>query len=63
MRLSAEEKKVKAEEIVLERILTDEDFKRIEAAQLRKQLEGVSRGTKRSAEEDAVRERYSILFY
>lgn len=43
---------------MLDRILTDEDFKRIEAAQLRKQMQGASKGTKRSAEEDAVRERY-----
>ncbi|KAK3913405.1 Protein SDA1-like protein [Frankliniella fusca] len=61
VRLTAEEKKAKAEEIVLDRILTDEDFKRIEAAQLRKQMEGASRGTKRSAEEDAVRERGELV--
>lgn len=61
MRLTAEEKRVKAEEIVLDRILTDEDFKRIEAAQLRKQMQGVSRGTKRSAEEDALRERGELV--
>lgn len=58
MRLSVEEKKAKAEEIMLDRILTDEDFKRIEAAQMRKQMQGSSKqGTKRSAEDDAIRER------
>lgn len=59
--LTAEEKKSKAEEIVLDRILTDEDFKRIEAEQMRKQMLGVSKGVKRSAEEDAVRERGELV--
>ena len=61
VKLTLEEKKAKAEEIVLDRILTDEDFKRIDAAQMRKQVEGASRGTKRSAEEDALRERGELV--
>jgi len=44
-------------EISMARILTDEDFKRIDAAQMRKQMEGISKGKKRAAEEDAVREK------
>ena len=32
------------------RILTDEDFKRIDAAQLRKQVQGVRKGKKRKVE-------------
>merc|ERR1719266_632897 len=39
--LSLEEKAAKAREATLGRILTDEDFRKIAAAQLRKQVEGV----------------------
>lgn len=62
VRLSIEEKKAKAEEIMLDRILTDEDFVRIEAAQIKKKLQNTSRqGTKRSAEDDAIRERGELV--
>lgn len=41
---SLEERKNKATEVATSRILTDADFKRIEAAQLRKQVQGFSKG-------------------
>ena len=44
--LSLEEKTAKAREATLGRILSDEDFRKIAAAQLRKQVEGVRRGGK-----------------
>jgi protein SDA1 len=53
--LSLEEKKAKAREMTVGKILTDEDFKKIDAAQLKKQVVGVrmggKKGTKRSAAE------------
>merc|ERR1711874_237454 len=57
--LTVEEKAAKASEVTLGRILTDEDFKRIDAAQLKKQVQGVrkgpkatpQKGTKRTADE------------
>ena len=52
--LSLEEKAAKAREATLGRILTDEDFRKIAAAQLRKQVEGVrggGKGKKRKAAE------------
>jgi len=48
--MTLEEKKEKAREATMGRILTDEDFRKIAAAQLRKQVEGVrkvSKGVKR----------------
>jgi protein SDA1 len=50
--LSLEEKQEKARAVTLARVLTDEDFKRIDAAQLRKQVTGVRKGKKRKVEED-----------
>jgi len=44
--LTVEEKVAKASEVTLGRILTDEDFKRIDAAQLKKQVQGVRKGPK-----------------
>ena len=52
--MSLEEKAAKAREATLGRILTDEDFRKIAAAQLRKQVEGVrggGKGKKRKAAE------------
>lgn len=53
--MSLEEKKTKAREMTLGRILTDEDFKKIDAAQLKKQVVGVrmggNKGKKRTAAE------------
>merc|ERR1712130_1013781 len=53
--LTLEEKKEKARAMTLSRVLTDEDFKKIDAAQLKKQVVGVrkggKRGKKRKAEE------------
>ena len=52
--LSLEEKAAKAREATVGRILTDEDFRKIAAAQLRKQVEGVrggGKGKKRKAAE------------
>ena len=51
---SLEDRKAKATEITSTRILTDEDFKRIEAAQLRKQVQGFSKSKnkKRKLDED-----------
>merc|ERR1712051_84924 len=51
---SLEERKAKAMEVTSSRILTDADFKRIEAAQLKKQVQGFfkSRNKKRRLEED-----------
>lgn len=51
-----EEKKRKAAEVTTTRLLTDEDFKRIDAAQIRKQMEaprkGHPKGVKRPLEEE-----------
>jgi protein SDA1 len=53
--LSLDEKKAKAREMTVGKILTDEDFKKIDAAQLKKQVVGVrmggNKGKKRSAVE------------
>ena len=51
---SLEERKAKAIEVTSSRILTDADFKRIEAAQIRKQVQGFSksRNKKRRLDED-----------
>ena len=51
---SLEDRQAKATEITSTRILTDEDFKRIEAAQLRKQVQGFSKSKnkKRKLDED-----------
>jgi len=45
--LSLEEKKTKAREMTLTKVLTDEDFRKIDAAQLRKQVVGVRMGGRR----------------
>lgn len=51
-----EERKRKAAEVTVTRLLTDEDFKRIDAAQIRKQMEaprkGHPKGVKRPLEEE-----------
>ena len=39
----------------IDRILTDEDFKRIDTAQIRKQISTLPRGVKRSLEESESR--------
>jgi len=44
--LTMEEKKVKAKEVTLGRILTDEDFRKIDAAQLKKQVTAARKGKK-----------------
>merc|ERR1719187_1626236 len=44
--LSLDEKAAKASEVTLGKVLTDEDFKRIDAAQLKKQVQGVRKGSK-----------------
>jgi len=51
---SLEERKAKAIEVTSSRILTDDDFKRIEKAQLRKQVQGFSksRNKRRRLDED-----------
>ncbi|XP_074113158.1 SDA1 domain containing protein Mys45A [Cotesia typhae] len=46
------EKKEKAAQISLEKILTDEDFKRIDAALIKQQVTGAKRGTKRPLVEE-----------
>ena len=54
--MTLEEKTIKAREATLGRILTDEDFRKIAAAQLRKQVEGVRKGVKRKAAEANIEE-------
>ncbi|XP_044732811.1 protein SDA1 homolog [Chrysoperla carnea] len=44
------DKSAKAKEIVLDRLLTDEDFKRIEIANIKKQVQIVKKGEKRKLE-------------
>lgn len=44
-----------ARQVVLDRLLTDEDFHRIDAEQARKQVDGARRGTKRRREDETVR--------
>jgi len=51
--LTIEEKVKKAREATLGKILTDEDFRRIDAAQLRKQVEGVRKGSKKGKKRTA----------
>jgi len=46
--LTVEEKAAKASKVTLGKILTDEDFKRIDAAQLKKQVQGVRKAPKNS---------------
>lgn len=53
-----EEKKRKAAEVTVTRLLTDEDFKRIDAAQIQKQMaipnkKGHPKGVKRPLEEES----------
>jgi len=50
--LSVEEKKNKAKEVTLGRILNNEDFKRIDAAQLMKQVVGIRKHKKQKVVED-----------
>jgi len=45
--LSLEEKAKKAAEVTSSRLLTDADFKRIDAAQLKKQVQGFRKGGKK----------------
>jgi len=45
--LTLEEKKAKAQEATIGRIFTDEDFRRIDAAQLKKQVSGIRKNKKR----------------
>nr|CAH7760396.1 unnamed protein product [Callosobruchus chinensis] len=54
------QKKELAHKVTLERILTDEDFKRIDAANVRKQMQSTKRGIKRKVEEKPI-ERSSEL--
>lgn len=48
------EKKELAQKVTLERILTDEDFKRIDMANVRKQVFSATKGLKRKIEETSV---------
>lgn len=48
------EKKTLAHKVTLERILTDEDFKRIDAANVQKQLQSTNKGQKRKLDETEV---------
>lgn len=53
---STDDKKVLAHKVTIERLLTDEDFKRIDMANIRKQVQGSKKGTKRKMEEVKVNE-------
>lgn len=48
------EKKELAHKVTLERLLTDEDFKRIDMANVRKQVKSTSKGLKRKVEEESL---------
>jgi len=64
--LSLEEKEAKAREATLGRILSDSDFRKIAAAQLRKQVEGVrkgGKGTKRKAEDAGLEDDWVNVDY
>lgn len=52
-KMDVETKKELAKKVTLDRILTDEDFKRIELANVRKQVEYAKKGVKRKLEESA----------
>lgn len=52
-KLDIETKKELAKKVTLDRILTDEDFKRIDLANIKKQVEYAKRGVKRKLEEAA----------
>lgn len=53
--LSLEEKAAKASEVTLGRILTDEDFKKIDSAQLKKQVQGFRKGPKTTPQKGTKR--------
>lgn len=62
--VNSEEKSKKrelAKQVVLDRILTDEDFKRIEMANIKKQVQAAKKGAKRKAEEEFKESRPSEL--
>ena len=60
--LSHEEKKSRAREITTSRMLTDSDFKKIDAAQLKKTVSALRKGgKKRKREELEIRVRMSIV--
>lgn len=50
-KFSQEQKTELAQKISIDRILTDEDFKRIDMANIKKQVEGAKKGTKRKIDE------------
>lgn len=52
-KLDVETKKELAKKVTLDRILTDEDFKRIDLANVKKQMEYAKKGVKRKLEESA----------
>lgn len=52
-KMDVETKKELAKKVTLDRILTDDDFKRIEMANVRKQVEYAKKGVKRKVEEAA----------
>ena len=54
--LSREEKVARASAVVSSRLLTDADFRRIERAQLAKQMDPLRKGGKRKADEMLVEE-------
>ena len=52
--LSLEEKAQKAADVTSSRILTDADFRKIDAAQLKKQIQGFRKGGKKMKVDDTV---------
>ena len=52
--LSLEEKAHKAADVTSSRILTDADFRKIDAAQLKKQIQGFRKGGKKMKVDDTV---------
>lgn len=53
-KLDIETKKELAKKVTLDRILTDEDFKRIEVANIKKQVEYAKKGVKRKLDDDSA---------
>ncbi|KAL1517042.1 hypothetical protein ABEB36_000859 [Hypothenemus hampei] len=56
-----EEKKALAQQVTIERILTDEDFKKIDVANLQKQLQTTGQGRKRKMEDDNANNKSELV--
>jgi len=61
VKLSRQEKEARSADVVNSRLLSDADFRRIERAQIAKQMDPLKRGGKRKAEEEPEEERGELV--